>query len=169
MTRTTVITLLIAASSIAATASTAAAQSSRAELAADRVEIAELGARFDNSLDAEDASAFVGTFVPDGVLAGFWGEAKGPKAIEGAFDYMLATFARNKRHVVTNHWIEVSGDRATMYSYLTVFDRKALAVTGTATFTDELARTSAGWRFTRRTLKADPNVDGIIAKLKPAR
>lgn len=144
----------------------AQAVSTRKSRALDHIEIAELGARFDNALDSEDAEAFAATFAPHGVLAGFWGEAKGRDAVKGAHAFMLATFARDKRHVVTNHVIEVRGDQATMYSYLTVFDRKALAVTGTATFTDTLQRRPEGWRFTRRVLAADPNVAPIIEALR---
>ena len=137
----------------------------RALEAADRAEIAELSAHFDNSLDAEDAAKFVATFMPDGELVGFWGTSKGPEGLRQAHAFMLSTFAKDKRHVVTNHEITINGDRATMYCYLTVFDRKALAMTGTATFTDELVRTPQGWRFARRTLRADPNVDAIIRSL----
>lgn len=82
---------------------------------------------------------------------------------------MLATFSKNRRHVVTNHEVQVAGDRATLFCYLTVFDRDALAVTGTATFSDELVRTPAGWRFARRLLTADPNVNPIIEKLRQGR
>ena len=138
----------------------------RAAVAADRLEIMELSAQFDNSLDSEDAAKFVATFTPDGSLDGFWGSAKGTEQIRQAHAFMLSTFSKNKRHVVTNHQITVSGDRATMYCYLTVFDRLTLGVTGTSTFTDELVRTPQGWRFVRRTLQADPNVDPIIESLK---
>lgn len=146
-------------------AQTPRADMARAIEAADRAEIAELSARFDNSLDAEDAAKFVATFTPTGELVGFWGASKGPEALRQAHAFMLATFAKDKRHVVTNHEIALNGDRATMYCYLTVFDRKALAVTGTATFTDQLVRTPQGWRFARRTLQADPNVNPIIESL----
>ena len=67
-------------------------------LAADRSEIAELSAHFDNALDAEDAAKFVAVFTPDGALQGFWGESKGPAGVRQAFDFMLATFAHHKRH-----------------------------------------------------------------------
>lgn len=134
--------------------------------ATDRMAILELSARFDNSLDSEDADKFVATFAPDGALVGFWGEAKGSAEIRKAHAFMLSTFARNKRHIVTNHEISVDGNRARMFCYLTVFDRTALAMTGTATFTDELSKRDGVWRFTRRELRADPNVDGIIASLK---
>lgn len=135
-------------------------------VAADRSEIAELGARFDNALDAEDHARFTGTFVPEGVLAGFWGEAAGHEQILGAFNFMLGTFARNRRHAVTNHEITVVDDHATMFTYLTVLDRATNTSIGTATFTDLLVRTSEGWRFLRRTLAADANVQPIIDALQ---
>jgi hypothetical protein len=53
-----------------------------------------------------------------------------------------------------------------MFCYLTVFDRKTLAVTGTATFTDDLVKQNGAWKFVRRTLAADPNVDPIIKSLQ---
>ncbi|WP_203431456.1 nuclear transport factor 2 family protein [Rhizobium sp. BG4] len=137
----------------------------RALEAADRAEIAELSARFDNSLDSEDAARFVATFATEGELVGFWGTAKGTEELRQAHTFMVSTFSKNKRHVVTNHEISINGDRASMYCYLTVFDRVGLAVTGTATFTDELIHTPEGWRFARRILKADPNVDPIIKQL----
>lgn len=140
----------------------------RLVLAADRAEIVELSARFDNALDGEDRAGFIGVFVPDGVLAGFWGEARGPEQIGGAYDFMLATFARNRRHMVTNHVVTVQGDTATMFSYMVVQDRAANGSIGTATFTDALLRTPAGWRFARRTLAADANVQPLIDALPKA-
>jgi uncharacterized protein (TIGR02246 family) len=138
----------------------------RALIAADRLEIMELSAQFDNSLDSEDAQAFAATFTPDGALDGFWGSAEGTEQILAAHAFMLSTFSKDKRHVVTNHQIAVNGDQATMYCYLSVFDRLTLAVTGTSTFRDELVRTPQGWRFARRTLTADPNVQPIIDSLR---
>jgi len=138
----------------------------RALHAADRLEIMQLGARFDNALDAEDAQKFGSVFVHNSVLAGFWGESRGPEQIEGAFHFMLATFARNRRHVVSNQEIGVHGDSAEMLSYLTVFDRQTLALIGTAAFHDTLRREDGSWLFTRRTLNADPNVDSIIESLR---
>lgn len=132
---------------------------------ADRLEIIELSAHFDNALDSENITKFAGVFADGGTLSGFWGNSTGDPEIRKAFTYMLATFSKHKRHVVTNHEITIKGDRASMYCYLTVFDRDTLAVTGTATFTDDLVRTPMGWRFEKRTLKADPNVDPIIERL----
>jgi hypothetical protein len=134
--------------------------------AVDRIEIMELGSRFDNGLDGENLDKFVSVFVPDGVLAGFWGEARGPEQIGGAYHFMLSTFARNRRHVVTNHEIDVQGDRASMFSYMTVQDRATNSTIGTATFTDELVRRDGQWRFLRRTLAADANVQPIIDSLQ---
>jgi hypothetical protein len=138
----------------------------RALRAADRMEVIELGTAFDNALDAEQRDKFIGAFAPDGVLAGFWGEAKGPEAIGGAFDFMLATFARNRRHFVGNHEVTIDGDRAKLFLYMVVFDRATNASIGTATFTDELVRSEGGWKFTRRDLSADANVQPILDALR---
>lgn len=135
------------------------------QVAADKAEIHELSAQFDNSLDSEDERGFIDVFAPDGALQGFWGSSTGRAEVAKAFHFMLATFAKDKRHTVSNHQIKVNGDRATMYSYLTVFDRKALAVTGTATFTDTLERRNGRWMFTKRVLVTDPNVQPIIDSL----
>lgn len=163
--------MFVVVSTLCLAAPPSRAQATQAETqrlleAADRAEIAELSAHFDNSLDAGDAAKFVSTFTPDGELVGFWGTSKGPEGLRQAHAFMLATFAKDKRHVVTNHEITVRGDHATMFCYLTVFDRKALAVTGTATFTDDLVRQGGHWKFMRRTLAADPNVDPIIKGLQ---
>lgn len=133
--------------------------------AVDRLEIIELSARFDNALDREDADSFAAVFTTDGVLAGFWGESAGHDQIRQAHAFMVSTFSKGKRHVVTNHEITIDGDQARLFCYLTVFDRKELAVTGTATFTDDVTRESGEWRFRKRVLAADPNVDPIIASL----
>jgi hypothetical protein len=81
---------------------------------------------------------------------------------------MVSTFAKNRRHTVANHEISVEGDQASMFSYLIVFDRATNTSIGTATFTDQLVRRDGAWRFTRRTLAADANVDPIIESLRSA-
>ena len=52
------------------------------------------------------------------------------------------------RHFVTTLTVEVAGDLATAVSYYAFLTGNALA--GTGTYHDELARTEAGWRITRR-------------------
>lgn len=141
----------------------------RSRITADRLDVVELGARFSNSLDGEDQEKLVGTFVPEGVLAGFWGEAKGPEQITGAFKFMLSTFAAKRRHLVGNHEVNVEGDRARMFSTVAVFDRGTNSSIGTATFTDELVRRDGAWNFLRRTLRPDLNVQPIIDSLMAKR
>ncbi|MBY0423858.1 MAG: nuclear transport factor 2 family protein [Parvularculaceae bacterium] len=157
-----------AALAAAGASNVAAAPLERALRAADRSEIVELGARFDNALDAENEARFVSTFTQEGVLAGFWGEAKGPEQIAGAYRFMLSTFAKNRRHFVGNHEVEIDGDRARMFSYMVVLDRATNSSIGTATFTDELVRKDGAWKFARRTLAADANVQPIIDQLRAA-
>ena len=138
----------------------------RAARAADRLDIVELAARFDNALDAADEARFVSTFAPRGALAGFWGEARGREQIAGAFRFLLSTFARNRRCLAGNHEIELRGDEARMFSCLVFFDRATAAPVGTATFTDELVRVDGAWKFARRTFAADANVQHVIDRLR---
>lgn len=82
---------------------------------------------------------------------------------------MLSTIARNRRHVVTNREITVSGKTATIYSYLTIFDRSSNSIIGIATFTDDLIFDSGQWKFKRRLPKADKNGDELIRSLSQSR
>jgi hypothetical protein len=52
------------------------------------------------------------------------------------------------RHLVTPLTIEVTGDTATAVTYYTFL--RGTSIAGGGTYRDELARTEAGWRITRR-------------------
>jgi SnoaL-like domain len=52
------------------------------------------------------------------------------------------------RHFVTPLTIEVTGETATAVTYYAFL--RGASIAGTGTYRDELARTEAGWRITRR-------------------
>jgi len=74
--------------------------------ALDKLEIMELAARFEMSLDKEDVESYLATFAEDGALEGFWGVAKGKEELRQGFYMMLNAFARGKRHCSSNAIIQ---------------------------------------------------------------
>ncbi len=130
--------------------------------AEDRMDIIELTATFDNAMDSEDVEKYLSTFVEDGELAGFWGSTKGKENLRIEFPQLLDSFARGRRHLLTNHEVKGEGDTATMYSYLTVFNRDESTMAGSGTFNDELVKVNGKWLFKKRIMNADPNVMKLI-------
>ncbi len=133
--------------------------------AEDRLDIIELTATFDNAMDSEDVEKYLSTFIEDGELAGFWGSTKGKDKLREEFPQLLDSFARGRRHLLTNHEVKGSGDNATMYSYLTVFNRDTNTMAGSGTFNDELVRANGKWLFKKRIMNADANVMKLLESM----
>ncbi|MDP4504891.1 nuclear transport factor 2 family protein [Nonomuraea turcica] len=119
-------------------------------LTADRVEIAELFARFARLLDEKRWEDVATVFADDvavhsprgGVLHG----------IDAIVDFMRRSDVEGQRaqHLTTDLLAEVDGDRATVSAYSLVFyyrDGQAPHFTGGLRMTGALVRTPAGWRF----------------------
>ncbi len=134
--------------------------------AEDRLDIIELTATFDNAMDSEDIEKYLGTFIENGELAGFWGSTKGKENLRAEFPQLLDTFARGRRHLLTNHEVTGNGNSATMYSYLTVFNRDTPNMAGSGTFNDEVIKVDGKWFFKKRTMNADPNVLKLIESMQ---
>lgn len=135
--------------------------------AEDRLDIIQLTATFDNALDSENIEKYLTTFAPDGELSGFWGSTTGLDNLRTQFPQLLDGFARGRRHLLTNHEIEGEGENATMYCYLTVFNRDSNTMAGSATFNDVLVKREGIWLFKKRVLSADDNVMQILSQLNP--
>lgn len=133
--------------------------------ALDRLDIIQLTATFDNAMDLEDVEKYLTTFIEDGELSGFWGSTAGKENLRAQFPELLDSFARGRRHLLTNHEIEGDGDTATMFCYLTVFNRDDNGMAGSGTFNDELVKINGRWFFKKRRLNADKNVMQLIEKM----
>lgn len=129
----------------------------------DQNEIRVLTARYNEAFDAMDVEAFVATFVPDGEF-----QLDDDEPLRG--HAALAAFHREigfgKVHHTADHRIEVQGDRATQVCNLVLGGRTEARAVGSAQientgrYTDELVRTSDGWRFARRAWAADAKLAG---------
>jgi hypothetical protein len=126
--------------------------------ASDKLEIMELAARFEMSLDKEDVENYLATFAEDGALEGFWGAAKGKEELRHGFYAMLDTFARGKRHCSSNAIIRGNASEATMESYLTVVNRQDLNRAGSAFVTDRVRRIDGKWYLVLRQIDVDPSL-----------
>lgn len=126
------------------------------QLAIDRDEIRDLLARYTYTGDRGRVAELAGCFTDDGVLEFPGNRAEGHTAISDALGGSGGT--RNPaltfvRHHITNPLIEVSGDAATARSYFAVHCDIGLDHSGT--YSDQLVRTTTGWRFAHRLVRVD--------------
>lgn len=133
--------------------------------ALDRLDIIQLTATFDNAMDEENVDKYLGTFTENGELSGFWGSTSGKVNLKEQFPQLLDSFARGRRHILTNHEIEGDGNQAKMFCYLTVFNRDTNGMAGSGTFTDEVVKVDGKWYFTKRYLSADNNVLQLLEQM----
>lgn len=123
--------------------------------AGDKIEIMEVAATFDNSLDKEEIAPFLGTFTDEGTFEISGKRYRGRKELEGVFYYMLNTFAKGKRHCVSNHIINGTADSAVMESYLSVINRNTMERAGSAIQHDEFKRINGVWKINIRKIDID--------------
>ena len=121
----------------------------------DIVEITQLYAAYNHTVDNGDGDGFAACFVAEGALA------PGGDPIAGA--EALAAFARSVpsgmpgiRHLGFNVLVSGDGDAATGGSYLTVVIAGAQPqILMTGRYRDTLRREGGTWRFVRRDFDAD--------------
>ncbi|MGB3776506.1 MAG: nuclear transport factor 2 family protein [Leeuwenhoekiella sp.] len=133
--------------------------------AEDRLDIIQLTATFDNALDNEDIDKYMTVFAEEAELSGFWGSNKGKDSLRAQFPQLLDSFARGRRHLLTNHEIEGDGKEAKMYCYLTVFNRETNEMAGSGTFSDMVRKIDGKWLFEKRELAADKNVMKLMDEM----
>lgn len=124
---------------------------------ADQVAIADLIARMNQSIDANDYTSYAEFYAEGGVIdSGFGPPVTGRPAIVASLE-QSAPFITNKRHVAANIVMNGNMETVTAVYYLTVFERQAgLTLAGTALITDEFERSATGWQVVRHTTRMDP-------------
>ena len=119
----------------------------------DLVEIQQLYARYNWSLDNGDAEAYAATFTPDGVF----NNNNGHDAIVKFAQGFHAGLGSHLKHWNTNLMITPSPSGANGQVYLVLVDyaTKPPSIFTSATYADELVKTPQGWRFKKRQTKTD--------------
>lgn len=133
----------------------AGAQTSRSQTltAQDLIDIQQLYAKYNWSLDAGDAEAYASTFTPDGVF----NNNVGHDAIVKFANTFHAGLGAHVRHWNTNLMIVPSAEGASGQVYLVLVDfaTKPASIATSASYSDELVKTAQGWRFKKRATKGD--------------
>jgi hypothetical protein len=119
----------------------------------DLVEIQQLYAKYNWSLDSGDAEAYASTFTPDGVF----NNNNGHDAIVKFAQGFHAGLGSHLKHWNTNLMITPSPTGANGQVYLVLVDyaTKPPSIFTSATYADELVKTPQGWRFKKRQTKTD--------------
>ena len=130
------------------------AQNTQKRLSADDlVEIQQLYAKYNWTIDAGDSEGYASTFTPDGVF----NTNVGHDAIVKFADGFHAGLGAHVRHWNTNLLIlpTPTGASGQVYLVLVDFGTKPASIAASASYTDELVKTAQGWRFKKRATKGD--------------
>lgn len=119
----------------------------------DLVEIQQLYARYNWTLDSGDSQGYAATFTADGVF----NNNVGHDAIVKFADTFHAGVGAHLKHWNTNLMITPSAAGANGQVYLVLVDyaTKPPTIFTSANYSDELVKTAQGWRFKKRTTKGD--------------
>ncbi len=131
-----------------------AAQSANKTLTAqDLVDIQQLYAKYNWTLDAGDSEGYASTFTADGVF----NNNVGHDAIVKFADTFHAGLGAHVRHWNTNLMIlpTPEGANGQVYLVLVDFASKPPTIATSASYTDQLVKTPQGWRFKKRQTKGD--------------
>jgi hypothetical protein len=135
-------------------ATLAHAQKAGAALTAqDFAEIQQLYAKYNWTLDAGDAEGYASTFTADGVF----NNNVGHDAIVKFAETFHAGLGAHVRHWNTNLMIlpTPEGAHGQVYLVLVDFANKPATIVTSASYSDDLVKTSQGWRFKKRATKGD--------------
>jgi hypothetical protein len=131
----------------------AAQQNGKTLTAQDLVDIQQLYAKYNWTLDAGDSEGYASTFTPDGVF----NNNIGHDAIVKFADTFHAGLGAHVRHWNTNLMILPSPEGASGQVYLVLVDfaAKPATIVTSASYADQLVKTAQGWRFKKRATKGD--------------
>ena len=126
-------------------------------LLANRASIVDVLVRYSTALDARDWPTLATCFRADAVADYPNGRFEGYAAIEANCRRAVLPLDTTQ-HLISNHVIDINGDRAQATCYLIAQHMRADAPGGPflllgAAYDDELSRTDAGWQIVNRRLR----------------
>lgn len=119
----------------------------------DRLDLAELAARYARALDTHDAKAYAANFAPDGSFGASNDEpVRGREAIRALIERLTPTWPVPIRHLAGKPIVEGNGERASMSSYSMVMMElpTGAEISSVVLYTDECVKIDGKWLFQRR-------------------
>jgi hypothetical protein len=118
----------------------------------DYIDIQQLYARYNQTIDRRDAEGWAGTFVADGTFNNLTGH----DALVGFIKERQGDGGR-RRHWNNNLLITGTPEGASASVYLLLYDTNVTppVVVTSGRYEDTLVKTSQGWRFKKRTTETD--------------
>jgi len=146
------------------------------DLLIDRFSVEDLFARYAHSADSFDADGWVNCFAPDGIFEVRTGGAGiqfiGRKALQ---DFILAhiRLLPGTRHVMTNHLVDIAGDRAqhrcTLTGMLSRPEKVYTFISGW--YESTLEKVDTDWKIKHRIVHGDNTANlaerELVVYLKP--
>lgn len=116
----------------------------------DYVEIQQLYARYNFTIDAGDAEGYAALYTPDGTFNAFAGH-------DGLISFMKGRNGANQRHWNTNLMITPTPEGADGAVYLMLINVgvNPPVIATAAKYSDQLVKTAQGWRFKKRQTSRD--------------
>jgi hypothetical protein len=118
----------------------------------DYIDIQQLYARYNHTIDRRDPEGWAGTFVADGVFNNITGH----DALVGFIKERQGD-GGHRRHWNTNLLITGTPEGASASVYLLLYDTSVTppGIVTSGRYEDTLVKTSQGWRFKKRTTQID--------------
>jgi len=128
----------------------------QSEETTDKVRIGELQNHYAYSIDSGNYDNLDVMFTPDATYNFITGSTDNIEALKSTIRDALSPLT-SSQHINGNQWAEIEGDLAKAGCYFTVHMHKEGLANGEhfemgGRYDDELIRTSAGWRFSKRTI-----------------
>lgn len=116
--------------------------------------------RFENAFDAGDIEAHMATWAEEVSFESPFGNYQDRHAYrDWVLEFMQQTKAMGgTRHLINNADIQIEGDTATMYCYLTILNQQKRSIIASSTCQDFFRKIDGQWKFTRRVLHVDQDL-----------
>ena len=127
------------------------------DIAAAKLDIHELVARYNIAWDTGDVDGVLACFVPEGLFTDAAGaEHRGHANIRTFVEASPAAFGR-MRHITSSHLVDLSGGTSARHCCYVVFVSHPAGnrVLDTGEYDDQVILVDGSWRFTARTVAFD--------------
>jgi hypothetical protein len=134
----------------------------------DYQEIRTLSARYNLAADTGDLDGYAHCFTESGIFT-----IVGVATARGCDELkkMMGALVFPTHHITTDAIVEVNGDEATQCCSLLLFGKPVgandMGLLTTSRYSDQLVRTTEGWRFLSRVLRNDVDLAPVLMKLHP--